>query len=182
MRYALRQSPLVAAKPPLRLSVYPFLSQNGTNVIRALPQPEQNIGHVFQKHLKDLQSLFNPLPRKFARRETYYKAPTAVNILSNSPLSFSFTSPPVGPSLHPPINLPSIQMAGTDVRPTMSPNSARIALPSGSFNKSTSVYFVPFASRISLALTQKGQVSKESMRTGLSRISPSRRSRTATLS
>lgn len=68
-----------------------------------------------------------------------YKALTPFNKPFNSPLSFSLTIPPIGPSLQPPTNLPPIQIAGTEVRPTKEAISARIALPSGSVSSSTTI-------------------------------------------
>ncbi len=109
----------------------------------------------------------------------YYKAPTLFNNPVSSPLSESLVSPPDGQSLHPPTNVPPIQMAGTDVRPTKSAITARMALPSGSLSNSTTVYFILVESNNSLALTQKGQVVKLSMRTGLSSIKPWMRAWTA---
>lgn len=64
------------------------------------------------------------------------------------------TIPPMGPSLHPPTNTPSIQTAGTLVLPTRSAISARMALPSPSSSSSTTVYLAPFPSSTALAWTQ----------------------------
>jgi len=61
-----------------------------------------------------------------------------LSISSSFPLSANFTIPPMGPSLHPPMKVPSIKIAGTDVRPNKLAISARSALPSStSFNSTT---------------------------------------------
>mmetsp|Transcript_26738 Transcript_26738/g.56065 ORF Transcript_26738/g.56065 Transcript_26738/m.56065 type:complete len:94 (-) Transcript_26738:497-778(-) len=70
---------------------------------------------------------------------TTYKTPTFFNMPSNFPLSSNFTIPPKGPSLQPPTNSPPIQIAGTEVRPNISPISARIAFPSPSTSSSTTL-------------------------------------------
>lgn len=50
------------------------------------------------------------------------------------------------------MNVPLIQIAGTDVRPSISPMTARIAFPSSSLSSSTAVYFAPFSSSNCFAL------------------------------
>lgn len=114
---------------------------------------------------------------------TSHKAPTSRSIVVSSPELSSLTTPPMGPSLHPPMNFPPIQMAGTLVRPIRSAISARIAfpgrnhqgsaiftancrktnscncyVPSGSVSNSTTVYLAPTPSKTDLAFKQYGQL------------------------
>ena len=87
-----------------------------------------------------------------------------------------------GPSLQPTTKSDWIQIAGTDVRPTRPPSSARSAGPSETSSSSTTVYFAPFASRSCFALTQNGHRTKDSMSTGSPAMRPSSFARTATSS
>lgn len=112
----------------------------------------------------------------------FYTAPTLLNNESSSPLSSSFTIPPIGPSLQPPTNSPPIQIAGTLVRPSKSPISARIAFPSTSKSSSTTSYSTFLPSRTSFALMQKGHVVKLNIKTPLFSMRSSIRLRTATAS
>jgi len=100
-------------------------------------------------------------------------APALRSMPLSSPFSLNEFTPPRGPSLHPPTKTPSIQMAGTDVRPVSLLNSARKPGPSGIASSSRTVYDAPWESSSALALMQKGQVVKESITTGSSEISPS---------
>ena len=90
--------------------------------------------------------------------------------------------PPKGPSLHPPMNVPPIQIAGTDVLPTISAISALMGFPSSSISSSKTVYLIFFSSNIALALMQKGQVVKLIIRTGSFSIQEFNLFRTATWS
>lgn len=99
-----------------------------------------------------------------------YTAPTPLSIFCSSPDSYSFTTPPVGPSLHPPTNAPPIQTAGTDVLPTRLAISARSALPSSTWSSSTTLYLVPSESNIPFALIQNGHFTNDNIRTEFSSI------------
>mmetsp|Transcript_26082 Transcript_26082/g.57752 ORF Transcript_26082/g.57752 Transcript_26082/m.57752 type:complete len:219 (-) Transcript_26082:309-965(-) len=69
-------------------------------------------------------------------------------------------TPPMGPSLHPPTNLPPIHTLGTEVRPVRLPSSALMGYPSSLSRFSSTTFTVAPNSVISkfLAFTQKGQV------------------------
>jgi len=71
------------------------------------------------------QDLCRPINESVFRMHRHYNALAAFSMPTSSPLSLNFTIPPIGPSLQPPMNFPSIQIAGTDVRPMMSAISAR---------------------------------------------------------
>lgn len=99
---------------------------------------------------------------------TTYNAPTDSSMPLSLFDSFRLLMPPMGPSLHPPTKSPPIQIAGTEVLPMISAISALMAFPSSSRSSSTTVYLAPFSSKTALAFTQKGQVVKLNISTGVS--------------
>jgi hypothetical protein len=79
-----------------------------------------------------------------------------------------------GPSLHPPIPCPPIQMLGMEVRPVLMASDALNAIPSlPIWLSSRAVYLTPASSKIFLALTQKGHELKLNTITGFEAMSSS---------